>query len=136
MAPKTLHLQVMDHGLNLGVMLRSDELGGLQEFQVPLIDLLWWWAEHVVPEQPVGDIDVGLTVGSGGVLLQDRRDGHAQFRILGQLLQPFIVAIDIREGNHFPALQDQESVIDLGLAAGGQPKEPGHQTGADDGRLL
>ena len=88
-----LQLQVMDLGLHLGMMLLNDELGGLQEFKVPLIDLLRRRAEHVL-EQPVGDIDVGLTVGGGGVLLQDRRDGHGQLRILGLLLQPFIVAFD------------------------------------------
>ena len=59
----------MDHSLNLRVMFRRNKLGRLQEFQVPLIDLLRRRAEHV-PEQPVGDIDVGLTVGVGGVLLQ------------------------------------------------------------------
>ena len=51
-------------------MLRSDKLGCLQEFKVPFIDLLGRRAKHV-PEQPVGDIDVCLTVGGGGDVFED-----------------------------------------------------------------
>ncbi len=40
-----------------------------------------------------------------------------------EAFRPFGEAIDIRENNHLPPLQDQEPVIDQGLAAGGQPEK-------------
>lgn len=130
-----LQLQVADEGLNLFVLIRRDEFGRLQEFLVPFIGLCRRRPEHVA-QQPVGDIDMGIAVLLGGILLQDRRDGDSQLRIFRELALPLIVAVDVREGNNLAALQHQQPVVDLGLTAGGQPQEAGHEAGADDGRLL
>ncbi len=91
--------------------------------------------EHVA-QQPVGDIDMGIAVLLGGILLQDRRDGDSQLRIFRELALPLIIAVDVREGHNLAALQHQQPVVDLGLAACGQPEEAGHEAGADDCRLL
>ena len=77
-----------------------------------------------------------LQVLPGGILLQHRRDGDSQLRIIRQLLLPLIIPVHIRKRHNLAALQHQQPLIDLGFPAGGQPEEPGHQTGADDGRLL
>ena len=130
-----LQLQVADEGLNLLVLLRRDELGRLQEFLVPFIGLCRRRPEHVA-QQPVGDIDMGIAVFLGGILLQDRRDGDSQLRILRELALPLIIAVDVRKGHNLAALQHQQPVVDLGFAAGGQPQEAGHEAGADYGRLL
>ena len=67
--PPELQLQVADEGLNLLVLIRRDELGRLQEFLVPFIGLRRRRPEHVA-QQPVGDIDMGIAVLLGGILLQ------------------------------------------------------------------
>ena len=72
-----------------------------------------------IADKPVGDVDVVLQVLGGGVLIQNRADGDAQVRIPGQLLGPVLEAVDVGEGDDLAALQDQEPVIDAGLAAGG-----------------
>ena len=133
--PPELQLQVADEGLNLLVLIRRDELGRLQEFLVPFIGLRRRRPEHVAQE-PVGDIDMGIAVFLGGILLQNRRNGDSQLRILRELALPLIIAVDVREGHNLATLQHQQPVVDLGLAAGGQPQEAGHEAGADDGRLL
>ena len=89
-----------------------------------------------IPDEPVGDVDVSLQVFCRRVLLQDGADGDAQLRILGQLLGPFLEAVDVREGDDLTTLQHEQPVIDTRLAAGGQPEILMHQAGADDGGLL
>ena len=89
-----------------------------------------------VADEPVGDVDVVLQVFGGGVLVQDWADGDAEFRISGQLLGPVLESVNVGEGDDLAAFQDQEPVIDAGLAAGGQPEVAGHQAGADHGRLF
>ena len=79
---------------------------------------------------------MGIAVLLGGILLQDWRDGDSQLRIFRELALPLIIAVDVRESNNLAALQHQQPVVNLGLAAGGQPQEAGHEAGADDGRLL
>ena len=97
-----LQLQIADEGLNLLVLIRRDELGRLQEFLVPFIGLCRRRPEHVA-QQPVGDIDMGIAVFLGGILLQDRRDGDSQLRILRKLALPLIIAVDVREGHDLAA---------------------------------
>ena len=41
--------------------------------------------------------------------------------ILCQLLDPFLIAIDIGEGDDFVAGKHQQPVVDAGFAAGGEP---------------
>ena len=53
-----------------------------------------------------------------------------------QLPLPFVVTVDIGERHNLPAAQYQQTFVDLGLAAGGHPQEPRHQTCTDDGRLF
>lgn len=56
--------------------------------------------------------------------------------IFGQLLDPFLIAIDIGKGDDFVAGEDQEAVVDAGFAAGGEPDVFRHEAGTDDGGLL
>ena len=58
---------------------------------------------------------LGIAVFLGGILLQDRRDGDSQLRILRELALPLIIAVDVRESHDRPALQDQKPVVDTGL---------------------
>ena len=80
-------------------------------------------------------------------MLEDGADGNVEtpgqaggdglgVLILRQLLDPFLIAIDIGEGLDFVAGEDQEAVVDAGFAAGGEPDVFRHEAGADDGRLL
>ncbi len=98
-------------------------------------------------DEPVGDVDVGGKVFGGGVLLEDGTDGDVEIpgqarndgvrgRVLRQLLDPFLIAIDIGEGHDFVAGEDQEAVVDAGFATGGEPDVFRHQAGADNGGLL
>ena len=90
----------------------------------------------LIPDEPVSDIDVGGEVFGGGVLLEDGADGDAELGVFGELLGPFLEAVDVGEGDDFASFQDQEAVVDAGLAASGQPEVFRHQAGADDGGLF
>ena len=90
----------------------------------------------VLPDQPVGDVDVVFDVFRRGVLLEDGADGYLQLRICSQLLGPDFEAVDVGEGDDLSPLKDQEFVAELGFAAGGQPEELGKDAGTDDGGLL
>ena len=79
---------------------------------------------------------MSLQVFSCGVLLQDGADSDAQLGVLGQLLGPFLEAVDVRESDDLTTLQHQQPVIDTRLATGSQPEILVHQAGADDGGLL
>ena len=98
-------------------------------------------------DEPVGDVDVVGHVLRRCVLLEDGADGDVEtpgqaggdglgVLILGQLLDPFLVTIDIREGDDLMAGEDQEAVVDAGFATGGQPDVFRHEAGTDDGGLL
>ena len=87
-------------------------------------------------DEPVGDVDVVGEVFGGGVLLEDGADGDVEGRIFCQLLDPFLIAIDIGEGDDLVAGEDQEAVVDAGFAAGGEPDVFRHEAGTDDGGLL
>jgi len=117
------------------VILRVDVRGGFEEcFGM----LLYWLGHRLAPcaDEPVGDVDVGFHVFGGGAFLKEGADGDIELWVLGQLLGPFLIAIDVGEGDDLPVGQDQEPVVDAGLAAGGQPDVFGHEAGADDGRLF
>ena len=73
---------------------------------------------RLVADEPVSDVDVILQVLSGGVLVQDRADGDAEIRVLGQLLSPVVESVDIGEGDNLAALQDQKPVVDARLSSG------------------
>lgn len=127
--------QVIDQGLNLVVHRGVEEAGGTEEGDGVLLDRFSCWLRFVADE-PVGDVDVVLQVLGGGVLVQDRADGDAEIRVLGQLLGPVVESVDVGEGDDLAAFQDQEPVVDAGLAAGGQPEVAGHQASTDECRLF
>ena len=56
--------------------------------------------------------------------------------IIISILYPFVVAVNAREGCHFTAFQDHQSVIELTFASCGQPDVFGEKEGADDCGLL
>ena len=133
--PKELQPQVIDQGLELVVHGGVQEAGGAEEGDGVFLDRFSCWL-RLVTDEPVSDVDVVLQILGGGVLVQDRADGDAEFWVLGQLFGPVLESIDVGESDDLAAHQDQEPVIDAGFAAGGQPEVAGHQAGADDGRLL
>ena len=112
-----------------------EEAGGAEEGDGVFLDRFSCRLRFVADE-PVGDVDVVLQVLGGGVLVQDRADGDAEVRVLGQLLGPVVESVDVGEGNDLAAFQDQEPVVDAGLAAGGEPEVAGHQAGTDECRLF
>ncbi len=87
-------------------------------------------------DEPVGDVDVGLEIVGGGVLLEDAGDRDVEAGEAFDLLAPGRVAIDIGERDDITAGQDVEAVVELTLAAGGEPDVLRHQGGADDGCLF
>lgn len=98
------------------------------------------------PHEPVGNVNVSLPVLGRGVLLQQRTDGDVQETlrsaqgdraggVLRQLPLP-LLAVDIRKSQLLPSPQDQQPVVDGLFPASSQPEVPGHEPGADDGRLL
>ena len=95
-------------------------------------------AEHDAPitDEPIGNIYMSREVFRSGDLLQERGDGDIQACKPDQLVRPFLEAVDVGPGNHFATSQDVQSLVEPGLAAGGQPEVLGHQAGSDDSRLL
>ena len=71
-----------------------------------------------------------------GIAFKDVGYGDAKHRVVLRLLPPFVVAINVREGCHFTAFQDHQSVIELTFASCGQPDVFGEKEGADDSSLL
>lgn len=127
--------QVIDQGLNLVVNGGVEETSGAEEGDGVFLDR-FSCRLRLVADEPVGDVNVILQVFCSGVLVQDRADGDAEVRVLGQLLGPVVESVDVGEGNDLAAFQDQEAVVDAGFAAGGQPEVAGHQAGADERRLF
>lgn len=102
---------------------------GLQEFVITFPDIFWSGVEHI-PDETVGNIDVGIPVllgHSDGVSARWSRPAVGS----RQLALPFIVAVDVREGHNLADFQHQQSLIDLGFPSRGQPQEAGHQAGED-----
>lgn len=79
---------------------------------------------------------MALTLLGCGIAFQDVGYGDVKHRVVLRLLPPFIVAVNIWEGCHFPAFQDHQPVIELTFATGGQPDVFGKKEGADDCGLL
>lgn len=141
-----LQLKIINQPFQLGVILRIDELGGFEEGLGMLLHRL---GHRLAPcaDEPVGDVDVGFHVFGGGVLLQEGADGDVetpgqargdggQIVVLGQFFGPLLVAIDVGERDNLPVGQDEEPVVDAGLAAGGQPDVFRYEACADDGCLF
>jgi len=90
----------------------------------------------VPADEPVGDVDVVLSVFGGAVLLEEVGHLDAQVGEFCGFLAPGVVAVNVREGGDGTALQDVQTGVELGLSAGGQPDELGDEAGANDGGLL
>ena len=79
---------------------------------------------------------MALSLVGCGIAFQDVGYGDVKHRVVLCLLPPFVVAVNVREGCHFPAFQDHQSVIELTFASGGQPDVFGEKEGSDDCGLL
>ena len=79
---------------------------------------------------------MALTLLGCGIAFKDVGYGDVKHRVVLRLLPPFVVAVNVREGCHFTAFQDHQSVIELTFATGGQPDVFGEKEGADDCGLL
>ena len=83
-------------------------------------------------DEPVGDVDVGFAFlwrGCGFEVVGHCDAKPWEFR---SLFLPFLIAVNIGEGDNGALLQDIELVPELGLASGGEPDVFGHQSRADD----
>ena len=100
-----------------------------------------------IPDEPVGDVDVGGEVFGGGVLLEDGADGDGDARSsragrVGncqgrEFPAPGVKGIDVGEGDDFSAGEDGKAVgVELGLPSRGEPEVARHEAGADEGGLL
>ena len=87
-------------------------------------------------QKHVRDVHLALSLLWCGIAFQDVGYGNVKHRVVLCLLPPFVVAVNIREGCHFTAFQDHQSVIELTFATGGQPDVFGEKEGADDCGLL
>ena len=90
----------------------------------------------VPSDEPVGDVDVVDPVLLGAVLLEEVGHLDAQLREFRGFLAPGLVAVNVRKSGDGTAFEDVEPGIELGFAAGGEPKELGDEAGANDGGLL
>ena len=97
-------------------------------FELPLL-------QHFL-QKHVRDVHLALSLVGCGIAFQDVGYGNVKHRVVLCLLPPFIVAVNVREGCHFTAFQDHQSVIELTFASGGQPDAFGEKEGADDSSLL
>ena len=79
---------------------------------------------------------MALTLLGCGIAFQDVGYGDVKHRVVLCLLPPFVVAVNIWEGCHFPAFQDHQSVIELTFATCGQSDVFVEKEGADDCGLL
>lgn len=79
---------------------------------------------------------MALTLLGCGIAFQDVGYCDVKHWVVLRLLPPFVVAVNVREGCHFTAFQDHQSVIELTFASGGQPDAFGEKEGADDSSLL
>lgn len=79
---------------------------------------------------------MALTLLGCGIAFQDVGYCDVRHRVVLRLLPPFVVAVNVREGCHFTAFQDHQSVIELTFASGGQPDAFVEKEGADDSSLL
>ena len=90
----------------------------------------------VLPQQPVGDVNLGGAVFRGAFFLQDVGECDGEEVLLGEGFLPGAVGVDVREDEDLPAFEDVQTVSELGLSAGGQPDELGAEGAADDGGLF
>lgn len=90
----------------------------------------------VLPQEPVGNVDLGGTVFRGAFFLQDVGEGDGEEGLLGEGFLPSGVGVDVREDEDLAAFEYVQTVSELGLPAGGQPDELGAEGAADDGGLL
>lgn len=97
-------------------------------FELPLL-------QHFL-QKHVRDVHMALTLLRCGIAFQDVGYCDVKHRVVLRLLPPFVVAVNIREGCHFTAFQDHQSVIELTFASCGQPDVFGEKEGADDCGLL
>ena len=93
------------------------------------------WDKCPVPQlgdEPVGDVDVRFAFlwrGCGFEVVGHCDAKPWEFR---SLFLPFLIAVNIGEGDNSALLEDIEFVSELGLASGGEPDVFGHQSRADD----
>lgn len=90
----------------------------------------------MLPQEPIGNVDLGGTVFRGAFFLQDVGEGDGEEGPFGKGFLPGCVGVDVREDEDLPAFEDIQAVSELGLAAGGQPDELGAEGAADDGGFL
>ena len=87
-------------------------------------------------QKQVCDVHLALSLLWCGIAFKDVGYGDVKHRVVLRLLPPFVVAVNVREGCHFTAFQDHQSVIELTFASCGQPDVFGEKEGADDCGLL
>ena len=97
-------------------------------FELPLLQ--YFLQKHV------RDVHLALSLLWCGIPFKDIGDADVKHRVVLCLLPPFIVAVNVREGCHFTAFQDHQSVIELTFATGGQPDVFEEKVGTNDCGLL
>ena len=75
---------------------------------------------------PVGEVDVGCSIGWGGVVFEEAGDADVEVWEVGGAAEPVVVGVDIGEGYDLAAFEGCEAVVELGLASGGEPEVLGH----------
>ena len=87
-------------------------------------------------QKHVRNVHLALSLLWCGIAFQDVGYGDVKHRVVLCLLPPFVVAVNVREGCHFPAFQDHQSIIELTFASCGQPDVVWKKERADDCCLL
>lgn len=87
-------------------------------------------------DEDVGDVGSHRLVFFGGVAEEVVGDPDVEVGAFGGFLFPFVVAVNVGEGDDGAATEDFDFVSELCLAAYGHPDALGHQGGGDDGGFL
>ena len=83
-------------------------------------------------DKPVGYVDVVFHIFGCGIGLKKVAHADVEVREVLDFLAPGCVTVHVWESDHITAVQDFQSLVELALSPGGQPKIVRHQSAADD----
>ncbi len=75
---------------------------------------------------PVGEVDVGCSIGWGGVFFEEVADFEVEVWEVGGAAEPVVVGVDVGKGYDLAAFEGGEAVVELGFASSGKPEVLGH----------
>ena len=87
-------------------------------------------------DEPIGYVDVVLHIFGCGIGLKKVTHADVEVREVLDFLAPGCVTVHVWKSDHITAVQDFQSLVELALSSGGQPKIVRHQFATDDRSLF